>query len=498
MTDAPATWFVVIALGLTVATILVARFSAAGSLVPAAGLLLTIGVATVRWPHPVLVLVVLAPILDRFVAGRFVPSGALALAPFFSEALLLLVSAVLVVQSARSGTFVPALRHPATIAFGVFVAVAAISAVVNRVPAHIALAGLVYTLDAAVLFYLVRIAGFDQRQVRLAIMTLIAVVGVGAVIAIAQAVLSPGILGLTGVVGRSGEDVRIGSIVRDPNVFGTLIGLTIPFSVFAMTRLQRPGNRRVAMAVTFLLSLALLLTYSRGSWLGVGGGLVLVALLLERRALLMFAAIGVLALATGYIMPRGLLPPPSVGGIVEEAEPFNPLGSTVDRVGAIGEGRDLRWMFVMNALPIVADHPLVGVGTGRYGGAVAWNFPTPIYAEYGTDDIIPVWYRQRTVDNFWLHILVETGVMGISALVAAIVLIVVPIVRTARRARAERFVVAAGVLGAAATLSLSSTTTMLLEGNTVAFLYWFLLGIGSVVAAGSWPSSQPAESAASA
>ena len=498
LTDAPATWFVVIGLGLAVATILVARFSAAGSLVLAAGLLLTIGVATVRWPHPVLVLVVLAPILDRFVAGRFVPSGALALAPFFSEALLLLVSVVLVVQSARSGTLVPALRHPATIAFGVFVAVAAISAVVNRVPAHIALAGLVYTLDAAVLFYLVRIAGFDQRQVRLAIMTLIAVVGVGAVIAIAQAVLSPGILGLTGVVGRSGEDVRIGSIVRDPNVFGTLIGLTIPFSVFAMTRLQRPANRRVAMAVTFLLTLALLLTYSRGSWMGVGGGLVLVALLLERRALLMFAAIGVLALATGYVMPRGLLPPPpSVGGVVEEAEPFNPLGSTVDRVGAIGEGRDLRWMFVMNALPIVADHPLVGVGTGRYGGAVAWNFPTPIYAEYGTDDIIPVWYRQRTVDNFWLHILVETGVIGISALVAAIVLIALPIVRTARRARAGRFVVAAGVLGAAATLSLSSTTTMLLEGNTVAFLFWFLLGIGSVVAAGSRPSSQPAESAAS-
>lgn len=487
LTDAPATWYVVMAFVLAIATILVARVSAIGSLVLVAGLLLTIAAATVRWPQPVLVLVVLTPILDRFVAGRVVPAGALAFVPYFSEALLLLVTGVLAVQAGRAGTLLPALRHPASVAFGVFVAVAAVSAVVNRVPAHIALAGLVYTLDAALLFYLVRIAGFERRHVRLAIIVLLGVVLLGAFIAVAQAVLSPSILGLTGVVGRSGEDVRIGSIVRDPNVFGTLIGLVLPFAVFATTRLPSGRDRRIAIGITFVLTLALLLTYSRGSWLGVGGGLVLVALMLERRALLTFAVIGVLALGTAYVLPRGLLPTaPAADGTVEEVEPFNPLGSTVDRVGAIGEGRDLRWMFMMNAVPIVADHPLVGVGPGRYGGAVAWNFPTPIYAEYGTDDIIPVWYRQRTVDNFWLHILVETGLIGFAALIAAIALIVLPILRVARHARAGLFVVAAGVLGAAATLSLSSVTTMLLEGNTVAFLFWFLLGIGSVASAGAW------------
>jgi O-antigen ligase len=498
LTDAPAAWYVAMALVLAVATILVARVSAVGSLVLVGGLLLTIAAATVRWPQPVTVLVVLAPILDRFVAGRVVPAGALAFVPYFSEALLLLVTGVLVVQSGRSGTLFPALRHPATVALGIFVTVAAISAVVNRVPAHIALAGLVYTLDAALLFYLVRIAGFERRHLRLAIIVLLGVVLLGAFIAVAQAVLSPSILGLTGVVGRSGEDVRIGSIVRDPNVFGTLIGLVLPFAVFATTRLPSEKDRRIAIGITFVLTLALLLTYSRGSWLGVGGGLVLVALLLERRALVTFAVIGVLALGTAYVLPRGLLPAsPAADGTVEEVEPFNPLGSTVDRVGAIGEGRDLRWMFMMNAMPIVADHPLVGVGPGRYGGAVAWNFPTPIYAEYGTDDIIPVWYRQRTVDNFWLHILVETGVIGFAALMAAIALIVFPIVRVARRAGAGGlFVVAAGVVGAAATLSLSSVTTMLLEGNTVAFLFWFLLGLGSVASAGAWSAPRTAEKAA--
>ena len=488
LADASAGWYVAAGVLLTFAAILAARVSMAASLVPVAALLVTIALATIRWPRAVLVLVVLGPILDRFVAGRVIPAGALAVAPFFSEVLLLLVGCVVTAQSVRSGTFVRAIRHPATVALAVFVGAALISAIVNRVPPYVALLGLVYTLDAAVLFYLVRMAGFGHRQVRLAITVIVGVVVVGALIAIAQVMLAPGILGLTGIVGRSGEDVRIGSIVRDPNVFGTLIGLTLPFSVFAITRLPTVRQRRMAMAVTFLLTLALFLTYSRGSWLGVGVGFVVVALFLERRALLAFVLIGVLALATAFVMPRNLLPRTPTGDAAQEEvvpEPFNPFGSTIDRVGAIGEGRDLRWMFMTNALPILADHPIVGVGPGRYGGAAAWNFSSPVYIEYGTDEIFPDWYRQRTVDNFWLHILVETGIVGAAGLVAAIWLILLPPVRAARRARASHFVVTAGVVGSAAAVCLSSVTTMLLEGNTVAFLFWFVLGLGSVAWAGA-------------
>lgn len=494
LTDAPAVWFVVLALVLVIGTLLAARFSVVASLVLVAGLLITLAAGALRWPQPVLVLVVLTPILDRFVAGQLIPAEAGAFAPFFSEALLLIVTAVIVVQAARTGTLVAALRHPASIALLTFVVVAAISTVLNRVPVEVAAAGVIYTLDAAIVFYLVRMIGFDSRQVRIAIIVLVGIVLAGALIAIAQAVLSPSILGLTGVAGRSGEDIRIGSIVRDPNVFGTMIGLTLPFSVFAITRLQDRSYRRVAIAVTFLLTLALLLTYSRGSWLGVGIGFILVALFLERRALVTFALIGVLALGTAYVMPRNLIMSPS-DDPGDDTEGFNPIGSTFDRVGAIGAGRDLRWMFIMNALPILEDHPLVGVGPGRYGGAVAWNFPTPVYDEYGTDDIIPQWYRQRTVDNFWLHILVETGIVGVAALVAALALVMAPLVRVARRAGASRFVVTAGIVGAAATLIISSVTTMLLEGNTIAFIFWFLLGLGSVALAHGSPDHAPGEAA---
>jgi O-antigen ligase len=156
--------------------------------------------------------------------------------------------------------------------------------------------------------------------------------------------------------------------------------------------------------------------------------------------------------------------------------------STVGRFGEIGGGRDLRTLFVLNALPIIGDHPLVGVGPGRYGGAAADLFGTPVYAEYGTDElfIIPT---QRTVDNFWLHLLVEMGIAGTAAFVAAALIPGVRVARAVGHATDARRILLGGVAVGAAALVVSSVSTMLLEANSVGFLFWFLLGIGEIVAA---------------
>ena len=62
---------------------------------------------------------------------------------------------------------------------------------------------------------------------------------------------------------------------------------------------------------------------------------------------------------------------------------------------------------------------------GRYGGAAADIFPTPVYPEYGTNALFSS-PTQRTVDNFWLHIAVEGGALGLLALVAAILAVLLP------------------------------------------------------------------------
>ena len=153
---------------------------------------------------------------------------------------------------------------------------------------------------------------------------------------------------------------------------------------------------------------------------------------------------------------------------------------TVDRIETVGKGEDLRTLFALNALPILRDHPLVGVGPGRYGGAVANTYPTPIYREYRTNVLFKD-PTQRTIDNFWLHILVEGGVAGFVALLVAAMIPGLRILRSAIDAVGWRRIVLGGTAAATAGLALSSVSTMLLEANSVAFLFWFLLGVGSLL-----------------
>ena len=159
------------------------------------------------------------------------------------------------------------------------------------------------------------------------------------------------------------------------------------------------------------------------------------------------------------------------------------MGSTIGRIGTVGGGRDLRVLFILNGLPILADHPLLGVGPGRFGGAAADLYGTPVYAAYGTDKLFTS-ASQRTVDDFWLHLAVEFGVLGLIAYLAMVAAVLRQIMRAARSAAWGRRVALAGISGAVIGLSINGFTTMLLEANSVAFLFWFLLGIGSQLARG--------------
>ena len=69
-------------------------------------------------------------------------------------------------------------------------------------------------------------------------------------------------------------------------------------------------------------------------------------------------------------------------------------------------------------------------------------------------------------------------------LVAMLVALGYRLVRVALSSRGARYVLAAGALGGAAMVTVATGTTMLLEGNTVAFVFWFILGVASLLAIG--------------
>jgi O-antigen ligase len=89
----------------------------------------------------------------------------------------------------------------------------------------------------------------------------------------------------------------------------------------------------------------------------------------------------------------------------------------------------------------------------------------------------------RTVDNFWLHLLVETGAIGVGLFAAALAVAVASALRAARSASRDAAVVLAGTAALAVVVGVDSLTEMLLEGNTTTFAMWCLLGIATTLGA---------------
>jgi len=447
-------------------------------------LLALIAFAAVRWPRTVLVLVAMSAILDRYVVAGLLPTSYGFATHITSETLLAVVGITITWTSWRAGTFITAFRHPTTAFLALFLVLAAVSTVANHVPIAQAMAGIIFTADAVALFYLARMVGFSLQQAMIAILALVALLIVAAALAVLQALLDPNLLGLNSLVGRFGEPYRLASIFGDPNVFGALLSTTLPFAIATAVRAPRRRDRRIAVPIVLLLSLALWLSFSRGGWAGMIVGFGVAGLILDWRVFLAGVAALVVAFAIAATMPRNLLLAKSSHGAQ------NPVTSTVARGETIGKGMDLRTLFIVNGVPILADHQLVGVGPGRYGGAAAAIFGTPIYAEYGTNKLLNGSRDQTTVDNFWLHLFVEFGVLGGLAFVGMILVCGVPILRAAAAATGWRRVVLFGIAAAAMTIIVNSVTTMLLEANSVSFVFWFILGVGSTLAAATGADSE--------
>ena len=472
---------------LVVAAVLVAPISTAALVATGVALIAVVTYAAVHWPRAAVVVVVLAPILDRYVVGGLLPPEVEGVAHYLSEGLLLVVGLTLAVRAWRAGRLADALRHPVLWATVAFVAIAAISAVVNGVPPLVALVGIGFTVDAVAVFFLPRLVGFTLRQSLVAAGAFVAVVSAAAAVVLLQALLSPDIFGLTFVTGRFGEIYRLAGFIGDPNVFGAFAAAASPFALLAATSLSRPRWRWLAIGLAFLLLLTLWLSFSRGAWLAMALGTILALLAIDRRTFLL--GIGMLALAFGaaQVMPRDL----ALGAGAGQERP-DLVDSTIGRVDTVGSGRDLRTLFVINAVPILRDHPLVGVGPGRYGGAAADMFGTPVYERYGTDRLFTV-ATQRTVDNFWLHLVVETGVLGLAAFLAAALSAAVPVLRAARRTRGWWRVLLGGAAAGSAALAVSAVSTMLLEANSVAFVFWFLLGLAGLSVPAALAGARAAE-----
>jgi O-antigen ligase len=476
--DGGIAWIAIVALSITVA-IVVARLSPPAFAIAAAAVLVAVGFAAWRWPLATLVGATLATLADPEITPRILPSGVDTGPIGISEPMLAVAGAVIAVEALRRGTFIRAVRDPVTALLGLFVALGLVSAVVNATPPLVAALGLLMTLDAIAIYFVARMVPADDRQRGIAVGAIVAVVVAIALFGIAQVLLDPDLFGFFSKEGQFGEGYRISSIIGNANMVAAVIGLTIPFALFGSRHLVDPRLRWAARAALVILAWAMLLTFSRGAWASIGIATVVGTLLLDWRSLPILVVALVLAWGAATVMPRGLLVPEAAGGDGGGSGGGAPsiIGSTEERIGNLADRNDTRARFLRDGLRVVDDNFWLGVGPGRYGGAAAKITESPVYEEYDVE-----LFGYRTVHNFWLHLLGESGVLGTVVFLTLIAGLLIRFVRAAWRSEGLRFVILAGTATMLLVASLHSVTEMIFEGNMPVLIVWLVVGIASVLA----------------
>jgi len=253
-----------------------------------------------------------------------------------------------------------------------------------------------------------------------------------------------GLYDLTGDVAA-----RIGSTFENPNFYAEYLVLMVPLGL-ALVLGSRGGFRKASMGVaTLFLFIGLILTYTRGSWMATGIGIVLMSLLTEAWLFWVWTALFAVALVVA----------PGVA---------SRLASIADITGGTAGFRMRLWQI---ASGIIREHPLIGIGIGNYYDA---------FTEYiFRHPELNVGWVIYGAHNSYLTIWAETGIFGIASFIAIILISIKYGLYLTRAKSQDKFLswinsaIIAGVIG----FSINSLTSNSFHHPQAAVFFWFLLGL---------------------
>lgn len=179
------------------------------------------------------------------------------------------------------------------------------------------------------------------------------------------------------------EDIkmRIYSTLENPNVLGEYILLTLPICISLMWTAKKALPRIIYGGMSLVLALALILTFSRGCWLGI-----------------MAAAAIFITFAAGKLWGLALIALPVIPFILPE--------SIINRFTSIGDMKDsstsYRVYIWMGTLLMLKDYWISGVGPGTEAF-------TQVYPFYSYNGIVA-----PHPHNLFLQIITESGVIGLA------------------------------------------------------------------------------------
>ena len=192
--------------------------------------------------------------------------------------------------------------------------------------------------------------------------------------------------------------VRIYSSLDNPNLLGGYLLPILPLAVVALLRWQTLPRRLFALASLVLGIVALVLTYSRGAWMGMVASLGVLGLLLAIRQTRHWPPFWRRTLPLLLLVGAAV----ALGVLVTQVEPLRV------RVMSLVAGREdssnnFRINVWTSVLAMIEDRPWLGIGPGN----TAFNLIYPLYQQPK--------FNALSAYSIPLELLVEAGVPGLLA-----------------------------------------------------------------------------------
>lgn len=231
---------------------------------------------------------------------------------------------------------------------------------------------------------------------------------------------------------------------QQPNPFAGMMGLIAPVALgLAFGTLGHPPRSiwqtllgLGALGIGGLALLALIVSWSRGAWLGAAVAVGTLIGMLPARSRWGFAALAAMILSGAFLWTAGWVPTPirdRLAGAVEELQVIDVRGVVVDAANFAIVERMAHWQA---AVEMIRAHPWLGVGFGNYAAAY------PAYAPIRWPN--PLGHAH----NIYLNMAAETGLVGLLLYLLLWIVIGVRTWQAWRRNTGWRRGLAAGVMAA--------------------------------------------------
>lgn len=251
---------------------------------------------------------------------------------------------------------------------------------------------------------------------------------------------------------------RVFSTLGHPNIFASIVACAIPINLNLVMTSKCNKKFKLYIVSLYINIIALVLTFSRGSWISCFISLSIYTLLQKDKKIFLKRIIR-------YFTPSFIISAISaIAAIILSENIRNSLyylivtRLNIDSVLSSGS-YTYRIGKILTAKKILSQHPITGIGYSNYSNIS----DLPQYRHHLDSNVIKV------LDNNYLTILVETGIIGMLAFIA----LFYNIIKNARKATFLND----GITCAIISIIISASSFELYRITPISVTYWVIIGL---------------------